>query len=287
MLRIGIVGLGLIGGSLGIDLRAKGHYVVGLSRRAETCERAIAKGAIDWGSTEPEILRALDLVFLCPPIGSILSVALDITPYLSPETVLTDVASVKGAIVPALEKLWLRYVGGHPMAGTAASGIEAAQAHLFRNAPYVLTPTLYTPSAAIDCVAGVVNDLGAKLLYATPSDHDRAVAWISHLPVLVSAALLLANAQEADEPIRTLAQRLASSGFRDTSRVGGGNPELGRMMAEYNRAALRHCLIHYRATLDDLIRQVEQEDWERLQTTLEQAQAYREQVYPSGTPPVV
>ncbi|WP_366142488.1 prephenate/arogenate dehydrogenase [uncultured Thermosynechococcus sp.] len=286
-MRIGIVGLGLIGGSLGIDLRAKGYYVVGLSRRSQTCERAIAKGAIDRGSTEPEILRALDLVFLCPPIGSVLRVALQITPYLSRETVLTDVASVKGEIVPALEKLWPRYVGGHPMAGTAASGIEAAQAHLFANAPYVLTPTLSTDSDALDCVAGVVNALGAKLLYATPADHDRAVAWISHLPVLVSAALLLANAQEANEPIRRLAQQLASSGFRDTSRVGGGNPELGRMMAEYNRTALRHCLSHYRATLDDLIRQVEQEDWERLQTTLEQAQAYREQVYPSETSPVV
>ncbi|WP_448515097.1 prephenate/arogenate dehydrogenase [Parathermosynechococcus lividus] len=280
MLRIGIVGLGLIGGSLGLDLRAKGHYVVGVSRRAETYERAIAKGAVDWGSTEPAVLSALDLVFLCPPIGSILSVALEIVPHLSHDTVLTDVGSVKESIVPALEKLWPRYVGGHPMAGTAAAGIEAAQSQLFANAPYVLTPTLHTDGEAIDCVAQVINDLGAKLLYATPADHDRAVAWISHLPVMVSAALLLANAQEVNEPIRTLSQGLASSGFRDTSRVGGGNPELGRMMAEYNRAALRHCIIHYRAILDHLLQQIEQEDWAGLEANLAVAQAYRQQIYP-------
>ncbi len=280
MLRIGIVGLGLIGGSLGLDLRAQGHYVIGVSRRPETCERAIAKGAVDWGSTDPKVLTALDVVFLCPPIGSILSVALEIVPYLSKETVLTDVGSVKEQIVPALEKLWPRYVGGHPMAGTAEAGIEAACSQLFVNAPYVLTPTLHTDAAAIDCVAQIIHDLGAKLLYATPTDHDRAVAWISHLPVMVSAALLLANAQEADEPIRSLAQQLASSGFRDTSRVGGGNPELGRMMAEYNRAALRHCLIHYRATLDHLLRQIEQEDWQGLEANLSAAQAYRQRIYP-------
>jgi len=280
MLRIGIVGLGLIGGSLGIDLRAKGHYVVGVSRRAETCERAIAKGAVDWGSTDPKVLSALDLVFLCPPIGSVLSVALDIVPHLSKDTVLTDVASVKEEIVPALEKLWPQYVGGHPMAGTAEAGIEAARSQLFVNAPYVLTPTLHTDSEAIDRVAQIINDLEAKLLYATPADHDRAVAWISHLPVIVSATLLLANAQEVDEPIRTLSQRLASSGFYDTSRVGGGNPELGRMMAEYNRAALRHCLIQYRATLDHLLRQIEQEDWEGLQANLSAAQNYRQTIYP-------
>jgi arogenate dehydrogenase (NADP+) len=137
-MRIGIVGLGLIGGSLGLDLRTLGHYVLGVSRKAETCERAIARGAVDEASLYSSLLKDVDLVFVCTPLAVMPATVKELIPHLSKETVLTDVGSVKGWVVDAIAPLWPNFVGGHPMAGTAESGIEAAQRDLFMNAAYVL-----------------------------------------------------------------------------------------------------------------------------------------------------
>ncbi|MHC5829501.1 MAG: prephenate dehydrogenase/arogenate dehydrogenase family protein, partial [Nostoc sp.] len=123
------------------------------------------------------------------------------------------------------------FIGGHPMAGRTDSGIEAAQRHLFVNKPYVLTPITTTPTSAITIVEEIVRSLGANIYHCQPEQHDRAVSWISHLPVMVSSSLIAACLSETETDVLELAQKLASSGFRDTSRVGGGNPELGVMMA--------------------------------------------------------
>ncbi len=269
-MRIGIVGLGLIGGSLGLDLRGLGHEVFGVSRQQETCEIAQARGVVDQAESKPEILSPCDLVFLCPPIGQIFPVAQAIQPHLKPDAILTDVGSVKTAIVQPLTQLWPRFVGGHPMAGTAESGILAAQKDLFAHRPYVLTPLPKTDPQAMTVMREVVNSLQAQLYIATPAAHDRAVAWISHLPVIVSAALLGACDQEANSDLAALAVALASSGFRDTSRVGGGNPELGRMMAEFNRQELLYCLQIYQQQVAGLISKIEQQDWPGLQAYLDQ-----------------
>jgi arogenate dehydrogenase (NADP+) len=140
---------------------------------------------------------------------------------------------------------------------------------LFVNNPYVLTPIATTVPRAIETVAQLATELRAKLLYCDPHHHDRAVALISHLPVMVSASLITTCLGEPNPDILQLAQNLASSGFRDTSRVGGGNPELGVMMAQHNQAALLGSLQAYRGEIDRLIAQVETNDWTGLQTTLE------------------
>jgi arogenate dehydrogenase (NADP+) len=196
-------------------------------------------------------------------------------PHLRPDAVLTDVGSVKGWVVQAIAPLWANFVGGHPMAGTAESGIEAAQANLFVNAAYVLTPTAATPVTALQTVEAVIRPLQVQVYHCQPEAHDRAVAWISHLPVMTSASLIAACLQEADPTVRSLAQALASSGFRDTSRVGGGNPELGVMMARYNQAALVRSLHTYRQQLDQMIAWVEQADWASLENQLQQTQQAR------------
>ncbi|MDG2989763.1 prephenate/arogenate dehydrogenase [Candidatus Synechococcus calcipolaris G9] len=274
---IGIVGLGLMGGSLGLDFRALGHRVLGVSRRSQTWQRALERGAIDAGSTDLGILSSSEVVFLCPPLGQMVSLARQIIPHLNANAILTDIGSVKGAIVPPLEQLWPHYVGGHPMAGTAETGIEAAQHHLFANCPYVLTPTERTNPADVETLATLITSLGSRLYRTTPETHDLAVAWISHLPVMVSSALILACANGGDRDIYELAQDLASSGFRDTSRVGGGNPELGQMMAQFNQGALLGCLKTYRRSLEDLILQIEAEAWDDLRDRLAMAQRERRQ----------
>ncbi|WP_341531029.1 prephenate/arogenate dehydrogenase [Nostoc sp. UHCC 0302] len=270
-MKIGILGLGLIGGSLGFDLRSQGHNVLGVSRRESTCQKAVALGSVEQASVDLSLLASAEVVFICTPIALIVPQFEQLIAYLPSTTVVTDVGSVKAPIVEAISPLWDNFIGGHPMAGRADSGIEAAQRDLFVGKPYVLTPETRTPTAAISVVEEIVRSLGANIYHCQPEQHDRAVAWISHLPVMVSSSLIAACMSETDSEVLQLAQKFASSGFRDTSRVGGGNPELGLMMARYNRQALLRSLQHYRHNLDKLIHLIEQEDWtvleERLKST--------------------
>ncbi|MEH2011227.1 prephenate/arogenate dehydrogenase [Nostoc sp.] len=265
-MNIGILGLGLIGGSLGFDLRSQGHHILGVSRREATCQKAVALGSVDQASVDLSLLAAAEVVFICTPLALIVPQLEQLSAHLSTATVVTDVGSAKAQIVKAISPLWNNFIGGHPMAGKTDSGIEAAQRHLFVDKPYVLTPITTTPTTAITVVEEIVRSLGANIHYCQPEQHDRAVSWISHLPVMVSSSLIAACLSETDPDVLQLAQKFASSGFRDTSRVGGGNPELGVMMARYNRQALLRSLQQYRHNLDELTNLIEQENW----TVLEQ-----------------
>ena len=282
-MNIGIVGLGLIGGSLGLDLRSHGYKVFGVSRREQTCQQAIARGAADQASVDPAILAATQVVFICTPLAAILPSVEQLIPHLSPDTVLTDVGSVKLPVVEAITPMWTNFIGGHPMAGTAESGIEAAQLNLFALKPYVLTPVATTPTQAVNTVEALVRLLGATVYHCRPNEHDRAVSWISHLPVMVSASLIAACMSESNPDVLALAQQLASSGFRDTSRVGGGNSELGVMMARYNKEELLRSLQQYRHTLEALINLIEQEDWISLEEQLKSNHLARPQFLESDT----
>lgn len=274
-MNIGIVGLGLIGGSLGLDLRAFGHQVLGVSRYSETCQRAIDRGIVDDASINLTLLAAADIVFVCTPIAAIAPTVQQLIPHVSPDAIITDVGSVKTAVIKEVTPLWHNFVGGHPMAGTEHSGIEAAVSGLFTGNPYVLTPIETTPPSAVQIVEEIVRSLTSRVFFCRPEDHDRAVAWISHLPVMVSGSLINACMNETDPTVLALAQQLASSGFRDTSRVGGGNPELGVMMAHYNRESLLRSLVSYRHSLDQLIELLEKEDWQTLKERLQQTQSQR------------
>jgi arogenate dehydrogenase (NADP+) len=274
-MKIGIVGLGLIGGSLALDLRPKGYRILGVSRKEETCRAAIARGIVDDASTHLSFLATADVIFICTPISLILPTVKQLIPHLSERGILTDVGSVKKPIVEEISEIWPNFVGGHPMAGTAESGLDAAISNLFVGRPYVLTPVETTPPEAVKTVEEIARSLGSQIYFCTPEDHDRAVAWISHLPVMVSAGLIASCISESNGLVLKLAQNLASSGFKDTSRVGGGNPELGVMMARYNRGELLRSLQQYRQNLDQLIDYIEREDWDSLEQQLKQTQQAR------------
>ncbi len=139
-MKIGIVGLGLIGGSLGLDLKAQGQEIIGVSRKASTCDIAVARGVADKASTDLSILSEAEIIIICTPIAKIAETLQQLVPYLNSETIVTDVGSVKEPIVTACSQLWSNFIGGHPMAGTTEQGINAAKANLFTNAAYVFTP---------------------------------------------------------------------------------------------------------------------------------------------------
>ena len=266
-MKIGIVGLGLIGGSLGLDLRSQKHYITGISRKENTCKIALERGVVDRASTEFTALSDVEVVIICTPISAIAPTIKQIIPHLNSNTIITDVGSVKHSVVTECSKLWSNFIGGHPMAGTAESGIDAAQADLFTDAAYVFTPTENNQPEAVEKLKAIALDLNAIPYICDAKVHDRAVSWISHLPVMVSASLIQACLQEEPDTLQ-LAQILASSGFRDTSRVGGGNPELGVMMAKYNREELLRSLYHYRDNLDKIVDLIEGKNWDSLEQVL-------------------
>lgn len=266
-MKIGIIGLGLIGGSLGLDWRSQGHYVIGISRQEDTCQIALDRGIADRAGIDFKLLTDAEIVVVCTPIYAISSTIKQIIPYLSPETIITDVGSVKQPVVAECSQLWSNFIGGHPMAGTADSGINAALSNLFQDAAYVFTPTTESDPDQVEKLKAIALDLGAVPHVCDAQIHDRAVSWISHLPVMISASLIKACLQEEPETL-ALAQILASSGFKDTSRVGGGNPELGVMMAKYNRQELLRSLYNYQDNLSEIIKAIESEKWQDLAAIL-------------------
>ena len=287
-MNIGIVGLGLIGGSLGLDLlMAKqdqdSNYVWGISRNPETCKQAEAIAAVNIASTSIEdipdrILAQTDIVVICTPIATILPTIAALAPQLKANVIFTDVGSVKMAIVePAsqiCQKFNQRFVGSHPMAGKTFQGILAAEKNLFQDRPCVIIPS--NDLEAVEKVRSLWQSVGMNIYECSPEEHDRAVAMISHAPVMISASLIASCQKESDYHVLKLAQNLASSGFRDTSRVGGGNPELGRLMAEYNQEAVLRSLHTYQESLQEIIDLIESKQWDNLEIFLANTQRDRQ-----------
>ena len=272
---IGIVGLGLIGGSLGLDLKKQGHHVLGISRRELAIQRAISLGVVSTASVNMSLLSDAEVVFICTPLEFIIPTLEQLIAHLPSSCVITDVGSVKTPIVRGISPVWQNFVGGHPMAGSTESGIEAARSNLFSDKPYVLTPINTTPTKAVTIIENLISQLGVNIHYCSPEEHDKAVSLISHLPVMVSGSLISTCERESNSQVHQLAQKFASSGFRDTSRVGGGNPELGLMMAKYNREALLMSLQKYRSNLDELVNLIEREDWVSLDQILQSTKQAR------------
>jgi len=277
---VGIVGLGLIGGSLGLDLRAQGLEVRALVHREATAERARERGLADAVATDPAVLKGCGLIVLALPLDRLLGPDPALRAALPAEAVVTDVGSVKQPVLERWGRWHPRFVASHPMAGTAQAGVEAGLEGLFTGRPWVATPANAplpaTDPAALDLVQQLAQAVGARWLTCDAAAHDQAVALISHMPVLVSAALLqAADRGGAEAGAQELVRQLASSGFADTSRIGGGNPELGTLMAVSNRAAVLQGLAQYRRQLEALETLVQRENWPALQAELSRCQALR------------
>jgi arogenate dehydrogenase (NADP+) len=249
-MKIGIIGLGMIGGSLGIDLRRLGHQVLGVCRQEQTCQLALTCGAVDRVSTDLALLSAADVIFICTPLDAIQPTVEQLIPHLQPSTILTDVGSVKTSITKAIASLWSNFIGGHPITTEAAKhGIAVAKPHLFAEITYVLTPIEATPIEAVKTVVKIVQSLGSQVLCCRPEDHDRAVALFYQLPSLVGSSLIAAC---LSEPNGTILESY---------------PELERSQ-QFDKARLLRTLQHHLCSLDQMIAQIEQEDWEGLEQHL-------------------
>ncbi|GHO82907.1 prephenate dehydrogenase [Dictyobacter formicarum] len=253
--RVTIIGLGLIGGSIGLALRKAGaaKQIAGYDLGRGVSAQASKIGAIDQAyECIADAVRGSDLVILATPVGAVRALLQAIAPVLTPGTVVTDVSSTKSQVINWAEEFLpehASFVGGHPMAGKEVSGVEVADADLFKDCIYCLTPTVHTNSAAVSKVAALIETLGARVRFLDPAEHDGLVAGISHLPFLVSTALM---ATVADDPTWGDASLLASSGFRDATRLAAGNPEMYRDICLTNSTAIVRWLDIYISKLSDL-----------------------------------
>ncbi|MEO8954199.1 MAG: prephenate dehydrogenase [Ktedonobacteraceae bacterium] len=253
--RVAIIGLGLIGGSVGLALhKAKAaQQVVGYDVGKGVSNQARKVGAIDQPcATLADAVRGAELVVLATPVGAMLSLLQALSPLVTPGAVVTDVASTKVQVISWAEEYLpasVAFVGGHPMTGKELSGVEAADASLFQERIYCLTPTARTKPAAIHKVSTFVEALGAIVRFLEPAEHDGQVAGVSHLPFVASIALMNTVAEGAGWADAAL---LASGGFRDMTRLAAGNPEMYRDICLSNSTALTRWLNEYISTLSTL-----------------------------------
>ena len=249
---VAIVGVGLIGGSLGMALKTRrlARRVVGIGRDAARLETAVALGAVDSGVTRlDEGLSDADIVVLCTTVGHIVGALPGVLAQVNPGAVVTDVGSTKGAVVQAAGGAG-RFVGGHPMAGSEQTGVEAATPLLFEEATWAITPTSATDPEALKVVTALAREVGATTLTLTPEAHDAMLAVTSHLPhVLASALMRQAARTQASHP---QTQSLTAGSFADGTRVAASSPELWRDVCLTNREALLVSLRGFRSELDIL-----------------------------------
>jgi len=250
--RVAIIGLGLIGGSIGLALHKvkAARQVVGYDLGRGVCEQARKSGAIDETfASLADVVRGGDLVILATPVGAMHALLQNIAPMLSPGTVVTDVASTKALVISWAEQFLpesVFFVGGHPMAGKEVSGVEAADAELFKDRIYCLTPTSRTNPTALSKMSAFVEMLGARPRFLEPEEHDDQVAGVSHLPFLASIALMNTVAEDDTWSDASL---LAATGFRDMTRLAAGNPEMYRDICLTNSGVITRRLDEYIAAL--------------------------------------
>jgi prephenate dehydrogenase len=270
---LAVIGVGLIGGSFAAALRRAGAVanVVGYDRDRDAVERGAALGIIDTAAgSVSEAARGADLIVLAVPVRAIGPVLHDVALAMESAAVVTDVGSTKAEVMRTakeeLRDLFPRFVPGHPIAGRETSGVEAALPDLFRGARVVLTPGPETAADAIEVVRGAWEAIGAKLVNASAEEHDRIFAAVSHLPHLLSFALVseIAARENAAELLG-----FAAGGFRDFTRIAASSPEMWRDIALQNREALLAEIDRYGAQLAvfrELIEKGEGPGLERLMT---------------------
>jgi prephenate dehydrogenase len=234
-LTVGIIGLGLIGGSLGLALRKKGTEVLGYARTMEKGDVALRRGAVDkLGKSISSLAQDSEVVIIATPIHAVKEVFEELA-KLSSLPIITDTASTKVEVTNWAREYFSQatvFIGGHPMSGKETWGVEFAQEDLFNGCTYCLTPHKDTPKEAIDKMADLAGKVGAHPLFLDAEEHDKLVAGISHLPMLLSCVLMLTTAGSQDWPRMS---RLTSSGFRDLTRLASQSPELTSDILKTNR----------------------------------------------------
>jgi prephenate dehydrogenase len=273
--RVCIVGLGLMGGSLALALKEQVAHLSAVDSDPAACRLALEREVAAEAGGDLRLATGADLVIVAAPVRAAVRLVGELGRLLKPGALLMDVCSVKRPLVAAMDVLppSLGAVAGHPMCGKEVSGLIHAEASLYHGARFVLCRTARTTPAALDAAQQVVSAVGARALLMEADHHDRVAAAISHLPYLLSAALAISAGQRADgDPA---VWELASSGFRDTSRLAGSDPAMMADILLANRDAIHQALAEAGEALDRLQDAAQEGDLQALLALLSGAQRFR------------
>ncbi|WP_431856092.1 prephenate/arogenate dehydrogenase family protein [Azospirillum sp.] len=278
--RVAIIGIGLIGSSLARAIREYGlaRSVVGSDRSEAVCAKALELGFLDAATPDlGEMVGAADLVVLCVPVGACAEVAERMAPHLKPGAIVSDVGSVKMAVLrdvsPHLPE-GVHIVPGHPVAGTEHSGPEAGFATLFQGRWCILTPPPGASEAAVDKVAELWRRCGSRLEIMEPAHHDRVLAITSHLPHLI-AYTIVGTASDLEEDTKSEVIKFSAGGFRDFTRIAASDPVMWRDVFLNNREAVLEILQRFTEDLTALQRAIRWGEGDTLQETFTKTRAIR------------
>jgi len=282
--QVTIIGVGLIGGSLGMLLKRDGlaDSVVGVGRRIENLKTAVALGAIDrYVSDAKDGVRDADLVVLATPVDTYERHLMEWGSSLRPGAIVSDVGSVKGALVDRAETILpnaVRFVGAHPIAGKEKTGVAAGSVTLFTGARCILTPTQRTDPQALQDVRALWEAAGSIVLTMDPMLHDKVLGAVSHLPHVAAFALInaLTELQQGTPELDLLAY--SGGGLRDTTRIAASSPEMWRDIFLWNRDNLVAQIEVYERRLQQLKRLIQSGDGPAIEQELDRAKRVREQL---------
>lgn len=274
--KIAIIGVGLIGGSIGLAVKRKriAKEVVGICRRRVSARAALKVGSVDAATLNyREGLEGADFVIIATPVGKIIDIARKVIKYANNDIVLTDVGSTKKVIVKEIEKIvppYVKFVGSHPMAGSEKRGVEAAYGGLFKKSICIVTKTKKTNEKALDAVRRFWEKVGACCKILSPAKHDYYISFVSHLPHVAASALTVAA-----EPNSL---RYASTGFKDTTRIAASDPFLWKDIFMTNKDALMDSLYEYRKALERIETSIKRGNLKSLTDILKRSKEIRDRL---------
>lgn len=276
----GFVGLGLIGGSLALALRRSwpGCRIIAYSRTPATTRQALEQNIIDSICESPSDTQFsdCDCVFLCAPVGSNIAALKLLKDIVRPDCILTDVGSVKTDIHLAAHELGLdgRFIGGHPMTGSEKSGLSSAQAHLFENAYYIITPSAGTPRETVEIYRNLASSIGAIPLVLDYRQHDYATAAVSHLPHLIAVSLV--NTVHDLDSKEELMKMIAAGGFKDITRIASSSPEMWEPICISNGENISRIMDTFIKLLEDTRTAMASGDGKAIYRAFERSREYRD-----------
>ena len=274
-MNIGIVGLGLIGGSIGLKLQSLNHTVYGVTNNNSNKIKAKKRKLANIISQDYEILENCSIVILALPIKNLIHPSKSLIKAIPTKAIVTDVGSVKVPIIKTWEKIHDLFIGSHPMAGTEEKGVNAGKIDLFDDTKWVITPTYKTDQNSLRILSKLLKDMGFGVYIENPIIHDQAVANISHLPIFLSSCLIETAYCKNNKDLLNLSGKLAASGFSDTSRVGGGNPALGTDLAENNTTNILNAIKNFKENIIEIEKIFEDKNWDLLEEKLKKTQEWR------------
>lgn len=267
--KVAVIGIGLIGGSIALDLKKLkvAREVIGVSRHKKSLSVAKRLGAIDRGSQDINVTAGADLVILATPVNTIINLALPVSRFIKGGAIVIDVGSTKREIVGRLTRIFPRYVGTHPMAGSEKRGVKNAQSGIFKNSLCILTPVKNTDRASLGKVRKLWRCLGAKVILLSPDAHDRILSFVSHLPHIAAFSL-----------INTVPQaylKFASTSLKDTTRIAASDSLLWQDIFLSNKDSLLRAINLFQKNIALLKRAIGRDDKKILAKFLKAAQAKR------------